>query len=72
MFRYSEIVSLFQPPTTVKVLGIVGLSFRLLMRTTYAKLFKHLSEGLGLGVVKKEIGNCCLGEVLNIHHYTIV
>ena len=31
MFRYSEIVSLFHPPTIVKELGIVGLSFSLLM-----------------------------------------
>ena len=28
---YSEIVSLFHPPNIVKVLGIVGLSYRLLM-----------------------------------------
>ena len=48
MFRYSEIVSLFHPPTIVKELGIVGLSFSLLMSvyTTNAKQFKHLSEGL--------------------------
>ena len=31
MFRYSEIVSLFHTPTIVKVLGMVGLSFSLLM-----------------------------------------
>ena len=28
--KFSEIVSLFHPPTIIKVLGIVGLSFRLL------------------------------------------
>ena len=28
---YREIVSLFHPPTIVKVLGIVGLSYRLPM-----------------------------------------
>ena len=28
--KYSEIVLLFHPPTIVKVLGIIGLSFRLL------------------------------------------
>ena len=45
-------MSLFHPPTIVKVLGMVGLSFRLLMcvYTTNAKLFKPLSEG----VVMKE------------------
>ena len=31
LFRYSQIVSLFQPASIVKLLGIVGLSFRLLM-----------------------------------------
>ena len=40
-------VSLLHPPTIVKELGIVGLSFSLLMSVQQMpKLFKHLSEGL--------------------------
>ena len=51
MFRYSEIVSLFHPPTIVKVLGIIVLSFRLLM---CVQQMQNGSNPCWKGVVMKE------------------
>ena len=42
MFKYSEIVSLFHSPTTVNVLEMVGLSFRLLTFVQKIKIFHTL------------------------------